>query len=272
MHSQAVSGPAAGEMHTWQAATVIFFIYIGTTAAVVPRLRAARRSLAMAGSVAGVLVAVAAPTVSQPLLNDWIVPPLVLLVAYWTSGLLFVAPMPRAERTLLDIDRVLRVRRLSSSTPRVLAELLEVAYAAVYPIIPIALIIHVATSGAPDANRFWSVILITDYICFGMLPWVQTRTPRALETEPPWNARFRAINLKLLGKTSIHVNTFPSGHAAEALAAALLVLDAPAPIVIWMFLNALAISAGAVLGRYHYAADAILGWVVAVCVWLLVKG
>jgi hypothetical protein len=34
-----------------------------------------------------------------------------------------------------------------------------------------------------------------------------------------------------------------------------------------MFLNAVAISAGAVFGRYHYAADALAGWLVALLVY-----
>jgi hypothetical protein len=34
-----------------------------------------------------------------------------------------------------------------------------------------------------------------------------------------------------------------------------------------MFAAAVAISAAAVGGRYHYAADAILGWAVALVVW-----
>jgi len=33
-----------------------------------------------------------------------------------------------------------------------------------------------------------------------------------------------------------------------------------------MFFCALAISAGAVFGRYHYAADALAGWAVALAV------
>jgi hypothetical protein len=48
---------------------------------------------------------------------------------------------------------------------------------------------------------------------------------------------------------------------------ALLVSAAPAPIVALMFVNALAISAGAVLGRYHYAADVFAGWAVALAVY-----
>ena len=36
-----------------------------------------------------------------------------------------------------------------------------------------------------------------------------------------------------------------------------------------MLFNALAVSAGAVLGRYHYAKDAFTGWRVAVGVWVI---
>ena len=72
----------------------------------------------------------------------------------------------------------------------------------------------------------------------------------------------------MLGATSIQVNTFPSGHAAEGLAGALLVTAAPPAIVLPMFAAALAVAAGAVLGRYHYLVDAIAGWIVASwCLW-----
>jgi membrane-associated phospholipid phosphatase len=98
---------------------------------------------------------------------------------------------------------------------------------------------------------------------------VQTRPPRALEPDEPWTSSLRQFNLRLLGATSIQVNTFPSGHAAEALVAALLVIGAPPAIVAVMFLAALAVSAGAVLGRYHYLLDALAGWLVAVGVCLL---
>jgi hypothetical protein len=256
-------------MHPWQTAAGVYFLYIGLVAAILPRLASRRRRLAFAGAAVGLLAAASAMVVSHEILNDWVIPPVVLLIAYWTSGLLFVAPMPEVERRLLAFDRRLAVSRLAAGAPRVVAEFLELAYAAVYPAIPIALAIRVIAIEA-DASRFWTVILITDFLCFGMLPWVQTRPPRSVEQSPPWHARLRALNVGLLGRTSIHANTFPSGHAAEALAAALLVLGAPAPLVVGMFFGAVSISAGAVLGRYHYAADAIAGWGVAFVVWWLV--
>ena len=159
---------------------------------------------------------------------------------------------------------------MSRRTPRVLAEVLEAAYAGVYLLIPLALLAREAFLPSPDPDGFWAVVLITDFVCFGVLPWVQTRPPRALEPGEPWASSVRRFNLRLLGATSIQVNTFPSGHAAEALAAFLLVLAAPAGVVFLMFLAALAVSAGAVLGRYHFLADAVAGWVVAVGVFLIV--
>jgi PAP2 superfamily protein len=183
--------------------------------------------------------------------------------------LLFTAPMPRAERALLQFDRVLRVGAVSSAAPRWIAELLEFCYAAVYALIPIALALHLRFTASPDYDRFWTVILVTDYGCFAVLPWIQTRPPRGLEAADPWRSSLRTFNLRLLDAASIRVNTFPSGHAAEALAAALLVSNAPSAVVAWMLFNALAVSAGAVFGRYHYATDAIAGWLVAVAVWVV---
>jgi PAP2 superfamily len=259
-------------MPGWIAASVAFFVYIAILAAALPRL--ARRARMLAGAGAGIglaIAAVAARLSGDGILGDWILPPALLLLGYWSSGLLFSAPMPRAERALEAADAALNVDRCARATPRWLAELLEFAYAGVYPLIPIALIIHLTTSTHPDIDRFWTVILVTDYICFAVLPWVQTRPPRAFRAVDPWIARLRQFNLRIVGKASIQVNTFPSGHAAEGLAAALLVLDAPWPLALYVALGAVLVSAGAVLGRYHYAADAIAGWFVAIGVWLVLR-
>jgi len=255
-------------MSIWPLASGLFFGYAAGVAAVVPRLPWPRRRAALIFAAVGLTLAVISVRLPfTPILHDWLLPPALLLLAYWTSGLLFVAPMPRVERTLFAIDRALRIHAIAARTPRPIAEFLEVAYAGVYPLIPIALIIQLTLTATPDPQHFWTVILVTDYFCFGVLPWIQTRPPRALEASDPWIARFRRFNVRMLGTASIHANTFPSGHAAEALATALLVLDAPLPWILWMFFNAAAVSAGTVLGRYHYALDTITGWMVALAVW-----
>jgi hypothetical protein len=256
-------------LRNWEIASYAMFVYTAILAAVLRGLAPVVRARAFAGSGAALVVTAASVlTPSNVFLHGWLLPPLLLLLAYWTSGLLFTAPMPRAEQALLQIDRVLQVRAISSAAPRWIAELLELSYAAVYALIPIALMLHSRFTAYPDYDRFWTVILVTDYVCFAMLPWIQTRPPRAIEPGDPWRSSLRSFNLRLLGAASIRVNTFPSGHAAEALAAALLVWNAPFAVVAWMLFNAFAVSMGAVLGRYHYAADAFTGWLVALAVWL----
>jgi membrane-associated phospholipid phosphatase len=201
-------------------------------------------------------------------LNDWLLPPSLLLLGYWSSGGLFTRPMLGAEAVLMAGDRALGIPL--GGVARAVAECLEAAYLGIYPVVALALVLFITFAPAPSPGRFWDVVLITDYICFSMLPWVQTRPPRVLEQNDPWRSSIRRMNERLLGCTSIHVNTFPSGHAAEAAAMALLVVGSPLPVVLGMGIVALAITAGAVLGRYHYALDALAGWIVALTVWLLV--
>ena len=280
-------------MHLWQLACVVYFLYIALVAVwqgpepvegrspepaegqgpepvegrSPERRRSARR--AFAGAACGLVLTFVSSVVHVRVLNDWILPPTLLLIGYWSSGLLFVAPRPAQEAALRWLDDRVNVPSIAARTPRALAEVLESAYAGVYVLIPIALVIHLTFAPRPDADRFWAIVLITDFICFAVLPWIQTRPPRALETTEPWPSSVRAFNLRMLGATSIQANTFPSGHAAEGLAAALLVTAAPPAIVLPMFAAGLAVAAGAVLGRYHYLVDAIAGWAVAVVVFVL---
>ena len=243
----------------------MFFVYLAITALIRGR-RSGARTRALAASLAGLLLSLASFRMKEiPILYEWLVPPVLLLTAYWGTGALFVAPMPRVEQRLRGLDEALGVRSMAARAPRAIAELLEMAYSGVYAAIPLAL--WIALESGASAGHFWTVILFTDYVCFGCLPWIQSRPPRALDAEPPWRSRWRAVNLQILDSGSVGANTFPSGHAAEGLACALLVTSAPWPIVLGFVLNAGAISAGAVFGRYHSAADVLVGWIVALIVW-----
>jgi hypothetical protein len=257
-------------MPRWAIASVLYFVYIAVAALLLPRLPARARVQACAAAGGGLFLAALGYYTDTFWLRLGVLPPLTLLASYWSSGFLWTGPMERIERFFVRSDRSLRIGEIAARTPGIVAELLEFAYAGVYPLIPIAFAIHMMLLGTnPDPDRFWTVILVTDFTCFGMLPWIQTRPPRMLEAGPPWRSRFRAFNVRLLGETSIGVNTVPSGHAAEALAAALLVSAAPLSVVFAMWVAAFAVTAGAVLGRYHFAVDAFAGWAVALVVWLM---
>ena len=254
-------------MPVWAEASLFYFVYILFAALARTGLSGPVRRRVAFVAAAGSLLSSLSLSVSGFWLHDLILPAILLLVGYWASGLLWVRPMPRLEGLLASFDRALELSRLSARLPRLPCELLEAAYLCVYPLIPVAVFVHLASSIDGDAERFWSVILVTDYACFAMLPWIQTRPPRTVESGPLCRSRIRALNLRLLGRASIGANTVPSGHAAEAVAVALLLADAPMGIAAAAAGVAAAISAGAVLGRYHYALDVFAGWGVAWATW-----
>jgi membrane-associated phospholipid phosphatase len=230
-----------------------------------------RVALGEAGAAACALLMVLAERPRTPwVLAEALLPAAALLVGYWASGLFYVAPMPRVERALHALDRRLRVPEIARRAPPAVADVLEAAYVAVYPLTLVGLVLYLILSPAADPDRFWTLVLATDFACFGCLPWIQTRTPRAFEPGDPWRSRLRPLNLLIVHRASIQVNTFPSGHTAEALAIALLMLEAGPWAFAALVAVAAAISAGAVLGRYHYLADAVAGYVVALGVWIVV--
>ena len=165
----------------WTSAAFLFFGYAALLAVIVSGLMARQRWVCAAASAAGSLVTATVAFYVPPVWwRDWIAPAAVLLLSYWGSGALFRAPMATAEAALRRFDCDLEVRHWARRTPSWLIEVLEAAYAGVYVIIPLALVLHLALSASPDPSRFWTAVLVTDFICFGVLPWLQTRTPRAL--------------------------------------------------------------------------------------------
>jgi membrane-associated phospholipid phosphatase len=255
-------------MKSWILASVVFFGYALVLAPVLPGLQRAARRRAIFAALAGFALCLAAHlTGGSALLQEWVMPAALLLTGYWTSGQLFAAPMPGIERALRWFDRTLGIDDAIGVTPGWMRVVLELAYASVYVLVPVALLIRFATLADANPEQFWFVVLVTDFVCFACLPWIQTRPPRALSPQAPWQSGIRRLNEQVLDRTSIQHNTFPSGHAAEALASALLVASAPWPLAAAVAVAAVLVSAGAVLGRYHYAADAVAGWVVAAAVW-----
>jgi hypothetical protein len=250
---------------SWQAGSLLFLGYLAVATLLIRGLTRTRRLSAMAFIASGAAVLTLSWFLPPShLLNTWILPPSLLLIGYWASGRLFVAPMPVLEEGLIAIDRALRIDEIAVRLPAAVVELLEIAYTFVYPLMPIGVFLALR-EGIP-VERFWTVVLFTDFICFGMMPFFQTRPPRSVGIPVPWQSRWRALNLQVLDASSVQANTFPSGHAAEGLAVALILSGASGPVPAVMFICAFAISAGAVFGRYHYAADALAGWAVALAV------
>ncbi len=72
------------------------------------------------------------------------------------------------------------------------------------------------------------------------------------------------LNLRVLDRASVQWNTFPSGHTAASVAAALAVGSSIPQAGVVLGVLAVSIAIGSVVGRYHYTADAITGALIAV--------
>ncbi len=256
--------------------------YLGYLLALLPVRpipRARRLGVAIFAPVLGVVVVLAsrAPVSAvTTVLREWLPLPYVLL-CYWMTGYYFVRPQEAFERRFLAFD--LRARRwfgaeqAATRAPRAVLEALEVAYFSCYVVLPAGMIALMLAGRADGADRYWSIVLLAELACYGVLPWIRTRPPWALRETGARGARgvlMRRLNLLLVREASTQANTFPSGHAAGALAAALAVAMVwPAAGAVF-FVVAVSIMAGSVIGEYHYAGDALTGALTAVAAWGLV--
>ena len=201
-------------------------------------------------------------------------PALVLLAGYWLSGLFFVRPDNRLERVLLDVDHALLLRSgvlgRYRQAPRGVVEYFELSYLLVYVAVPAGAAILALAGHSDRIGYFWTVVLLAEFACYGMLPWLQTRPPRALEPEPARLVRTRRLNLGVVNRASIGANTVPSGHAAGAMATALAVGSVMPLAGALLMILAISIAIASVLGRYHYLVDSVLGVLVAVGAWAIV--
>lgn len=255
-------------MRTSEWIVVLYFLYLTLTAALASAAVPRRR-----GVVVRALLAAAAPaavaawpyTRTSEALRDWL-PLAFLLIGYWLPARLSGEPNPRVERWLQSFDDRwvgTAPQRFALLGPRVAIELLELAYLFCYPLMPIGFAWLTLHGWRGDADRFWTSVLLAGFCCYGVLPWLPTRPPRALERQADTpRSTIRRMNLVVLRHGSVTLNTFPSGHVATSLATALAVLSRlPVDGAVFVVV-ALMIAVGSVVGRYHYAADAFAGLLV----------
>lgn len=206
-----------------------------------------------------------------------IMPLIYLLVGYWLPALLVRSPNLRFERRLLDVDHTLfgidGLACFERRAPRVVREYLELSYLLCYAVVPAGYaILEASGHDVETIDRFWSCVLLASFICYGLLPWLPTRAPRAIEsTRDTARSSIRRLNLLVLNRASVQWNTFPSGHTAASLATALAVGAYVPAAGIVLGLVALSIAVASVAGRYHYAADAIGGAAAAVLAFVMVS-
>lgn len=247
---------------------IAYLVYLAAIA-LVRRLPPIRRLGVWLAAAAVIVVNVALARTSAPWIavasRDWM-PGLVILVGYYATGLFYVAPSPRVEAWLKGWDDRLIGRDTFDSVRPGLRVYFELVYDFCFVLIPAGFAVLTWFSG--PADRFWTIVLVAEFIPFGTLPWLQARPPWVIEGRRAADTKaMRRFSLFWVERTTIHANTFPSGHASGSLAVALALAQAAPVAAIVFAVLAVSIAVASVVGRFHYALDAITGLLLAVCVW-----
>ncbi len=233
--------------------------------------------LGLLGILITVIVAVLdkGSTKSIHVIRDFL-PALIMLIAYWQSGCFYRQPNLKLQNRLVEFDRkvasLLSELHLSDRTQRWLHHYLESAYLFCYPMVPLGIIILYFLKLQSQIPEFWEVVIPPSFICYAAVSFVQTLPPRTLEAEMPGKrGRVQIFNMGIVRHASIQINTFPSAHAAASIAVALAITQVAPLIGILLIWLALSISAAAAGCRYHFTADVVLGTVISVIWFVLLR-
>ena len=179
---------------------------------------------------------------------------------YWAPALLVTDRFDRRFATwLAHTDDVLRA--LAPPMPRWLMHAWDGCYLLCFAQVPAAYALLTVFGDEVDQRRFWAASLAAGFVCYGTLPWLVSPPPRGVRRTVERRA-VAALNVKVLERVSHGFNTFPSGHAAVSVAAAVSSWpSAPTAAAIWCAV-ALGVCAGAVAGHHHYILDVAAGAVI----------
>ena len=240
-----------------------------------------RRVTVVAGSLflaSGVLIVAVLPASVAASISRNLAPAVWVLAAYWIAAAFFVSPCTDLEAWLVTVDRhllgPLQLDRWVSRAPLWVVEAVEVAYLAVYAMLPLGVAAAWSAGGDAAVDRYWLVVFPAEALCYLALAWLPTRPPRVLE---PWTGRlrvrsaFRRTNEFVLRHGSHCMNTLPSGHAAGAVAVVLALTSLGTSAAVLFAMVAAAILLATIVGRYHFVVDTVTGSLVAAVWWSAVR-
>jgi membrane-associated phospholipid phosphatase len=236
---------------------VAYFSALVLLASVVrPDRRRRARAILRAGAViAGVLAGARVLSIE---LRQWL-PHAYLALGYWIPALLAPEVLDETafERWLQQTESWWG--RFALPLPRWVMPGLELSYLLCYPLVPVAFVVVWTWGSGPDVNRLWLAVLSSGYCCYATIPWLVGRPPRRADPSSRPRQGLARLNVFVLDRASHGLVTFPSGHAAVATSAALVTATVSPAAGLVLGIAAAAVGVGAIVGRYHYTIDVVLG-------------
>src|SRR5262245_57618780 len=196
------------------------------------------------------------------ILRNWL-PGLYLLAMYWVPSRLVAGIHERFQEMLIGLDRRWLSRAHGARIPQLVVEVLEFSYGLCYPLIPAGIAVLYLGGATAFVDRYWTAVLLAGALTYGFLPWLPTRPPRETFGMPAASS-FGALNMRIVHRSAVGWNTFPSGHVATSFAAAFAVASVLPGAGGVLTVIAVGIAIASSVGRYHYAADIVTGVLVAI--------
>lgn len=206
--------------------------------------------------------------------RDWL-PAALMPMVYWQAGWFssrvnqsFQAQLQRLDQTLLGSWMATMAARPGL---RWVAASFELAYISCYVLVPMGLGVLYLEGLQRHTNDYWSVVLFATYPCYVFTAFFPTHPPRLVDTDATVSvpSKIRTFNLWIVRSLTTELNTFPSAHVTATLGGSLVLLYFLPPIGLVFLFVSIGIALGAVLGRYHYAADVIVAAALTVAVFAL---
>jgi hypothetical protein len=203
-----------------------------------------------------------------------LLPALLMPMVYWQAGWLSGKINHGFQARLQQLDRKLVsgwMPTLAQPKYRWAMAILELAYISCYVVVPLGLVVLYATGLERHVPDYWAVPLIATYPCYAFTAFFPTQPPRILEQKPAATVpgKIRTFNLWVVRSFSTELNTFPSAHVTATLGSSLVLLHFIPSIGLLFVLVSIGIGLGAVMGRYHFAADVLLAAVITLAVYVL---
>jgi membrane-associated phospholipid phosphatase len=210
--------------------------------------------------------------------RDWVAQALTIL-AYKQMGWFAPATHTYAlEHEWIVWDRLLldglHGRAIVEFFGPVLPSILELSYSLVYAVPPVTMGILYATGLRKRADAFLTIYVLGLFLCYGQFPFWPSEPPRAVfpgQDMPSIDTVFRQFNLWLVENYGIHTSVFPSAHVSGVFAAAFAVsyVTQRRRLFSAYLIYAILVALATVYGRYHYAVDAVGGFVIGSLAWPL---